>query len=400
MQILDFRFETVVRISIIIVSYNVRLFLEQCLYSVGKAVHFYTERCLQSAVDGRRTTEAVDAEILVFDNDSSDGTIEYLQPNFPSVIFLSNGKNNGFATANNLALQRASGNYVLFLNPDTLLPEEFFLVALDFMKKTQSVGAVGVQMVNGNGTYLRESKRGLPGVWASFCKLTGLTAAFPRSRFLAGYYLGQLDHRSNHEVEVLSGACMLISKLVLDKTGGFDERFFMYAEDIDLSYRILQAGFKNYYISEITIVHYKGESTIKDFRYVRLFYRAMMQFVQKHYTGLTGTVYATFLKLAIGFRSLFAFGRAVTQHRSRLVGGNNGQRIAYIGDENTISRIRSVARNRVFMNDPENAEVIVLCEGETFSFGQIIAEMKRKPGKNYKIVSRVNPEGLFKNEQN
>ena len=173
----------------------------------------------------------------------------------------------------------------MFLNPDTILPEDFFVKSISVMEQHPGIGAAGVQMINGRGFFLQESKSGFPGVWASFCKLSGLTALFPKSKIFASYYLGHLNTNVNQQVEVLSGACMLVKKEVLDKTNGFDERFFMYAEDIDLSFRIVKSGYSNYYIADTTIIHFKGESTIKDLRYVKLFYKAMIQFVEKHYTG-------------------------------------------------------------------------------------------------------------------
>jgi len=273
-------------LSVIIVSYQVKYFLEQCLFSVEKA--------LQGIGD---------TEIIVVDNHSQDGTVEYLQPKFPTVKFLVQAENLGFGRANNLALDQAKGKYILFLNPDTILPEDFFRICLPFMDKTPAIGAVGVRMVDGSGRFLKESRRGFPTPWTSFCKLSGLTALFPHSRLLAHYYLGHLPEKQTHPAPILSGACMCISREVLERAGAFDERFFMYAEDIDLSYRIEQKGFTNYYIADTSILHFKGESTRKDRRYVRLFYGAMVQFRQKHFTGFFSRIFNGLLAIAIRIRA-------------------------------------------------------------------------------------------------
>jgi len=273
-------------VSVIIVTYQVKYFLEQCLFSVEKA--------LQGIGD---------TEIIVVDNHSQDGTIEYLQPKFPTVKFLIQTENLGFSRANNLALDQAKGSYILFLNPDTILPEDFFKICLPFMDKTPGIGAAGVRMVDGSGRFLKESRRGFPTPLTSFCKLSGLTALFPHSRLLAGYYLGHLSEDQTHPAPILSGACLCVSRQVLERTGAFDERFFMYAEDIDLSYRIEQKGFTNYYIADTTILHFKGESTRKDGRYVKLFYGAMTQFRQKHFTGFFSRVFNSLLAIAVRIRA-------------------------------------------------------------------------------------------------
>lgn len=270
------------QLSVIIVNYNVKYLLEECLLSILNA------------------SKSVETEILVVDNASTDDSIGYLQPKFPQIEFIQNNQNLGFAKANNLALKKAKGQYILFLNPDTLMPPDCFEKCIAFMNEHAGAGALGVRMVNGKGEFLKESKRGFPSPSVSFWKMTGLTSVFPQSPIFARYYLGHLDEDKIHEVDVLSGAFFFVRKSVLDITGGFDERFFMYAEDIDLSYRIQQAGFHNFYYPDTTIVHYKGESTKKDLVYVKQFYFAMSQFVEKHYgKGL----YSTFITAAIWLRA-------------------------------------------------------------------------------------------------
>ncbi len=273
-------------LSVIIVNYNVRHFLEQCLLSVQKSM------------------ASMDAEVIVVDNASSDDSIAYLPPLFPWVRFVVNKENTGYARANNTGLHLAHGRYILFLNPDTILEEDSLGKCVDFLSSHPDAGAIGIRMVDGSGYYLPESKRGFPSPSAAFLKLTGITALFPRSRLLAPYYLGHLDENHTQEVDVLSGAFLMVPKTILDKTGGFDERFFMYAEDIDLSYRIQQAGYKNYYFAGSSITHFKGESTNHDsLRYTRLFYKAMNQFVKKHYSGSRSFLFIALIQAGIGVRA-------------------------------------------------------------------------------------------------
>lgn len=277
-------------LSVIIVSYQVKYFLEQCLFSVEKALR---------SIDGG-------TEIIVVDNHSTDGTLEYLQPRFPGVKFIVLPDNQGFARANNRALERAEGKYILFLNPDTILPEDACRICLSFMASRPGIGAAGVRMIDGSGRFLKESRRGFPSAWVAFCRFSGLTALFPGSPWLAGYYLGHLPENQTHPAPILSGACMWVPRPVLDITGGFDEQFFMYAEDIDLSHRIRQAGFTNYYIADTTILHFKGESTRKDARYIKIFYSAMVRFRRKYSKGLFSSLFNRLLEIAVRMRVALA----------------------------------------------------------------------------------------------
>ncbi|HSC54570.1 MAG TPA: glycosyltransferase [Phnomibacter sp.] len=276
------------QLSIIIVNYRVRYFLEQCLHSVAQAI------------------KGLEAEVIVVDNHSQDGSVEYLTAIFPWVKFLPLSENLGFAKANNLGLQKAGGKYVLFLNPDTIVAEDAFTSSICIMEQQQDVGALGIKMLDGSGRFLKESKRGFPSPVTSFYKLSGLAVLFPKSRIFARYYLGHLPQEKDNEVEVLAGAYMLLRKSLLDKIEGFDERFFMYGEDIDLSYRVSKAGMKNYYLANSSIIHFKGESTRKGtLNYVKIFYQAMILFVQKHYDGAGAKFYRGLLQTAIWFRALF-----------------------------------------------------------------------------------------------
>jgi GT2 family glycosyltransferase len=275
------------RVTVIIVNYNVRYFLEQCLCSVEKAAR------------------EVETEIIVVDNASSDGSRTWLEPRFPHVRFLWNLENNGFAKANNQALSMATGDFILFLNPDTIIPENTLKQCISFMDAHSDAGALGVRMLDGSGSFLRESKRAFPSPMTSFFKLSGLSGLFPRSSVFARYHLGHLEMRKDHEVEVLAGAFMFIRRVVLEKIGGFDEVFFMYGEDIDLSYRIRKAGYRNYYLADPAIIHFKGESTKKgSLNHVAMFYNAMGIFVRKHYGGARAGLFHIFITIAIWIRAL------------------------------------------------------------------------------------------------
>ena len=273
-------------LSVIIVNYNVRYFLEQCLCSVQKAI------------------KNIDAEVFVVDNASKDGSVEYLQAGFPFVKFIANTDNVGFAHANNQALNLCSGDYVLFLNPDTIVPEDCFEKCISFLNENTDAGALGVRMLDGGGKFLPESKRSFPSPVTSMFKLFGLSSLFPKSKTFARYSLGHLDENKNHEVDVLAGAFLMGRREILQQLKGFDETFFMYGEDIDLSYRIQKSGYKNYYFAETSIIHFKGESTRKgSLNYIKMFYNAMSVFVSKHYSGGTAQIYRFFIQIAIWFRA-------------------------------------------------------------------------------------------------
>lgn len=263
-----------------------RHFLEQCLHSVYRAI------------------AELDAEILVVDNASTDGSLKYLQPLFPEVQFIAHQENLGFAKANNHAARLAKGQYLLLLNPDTLMAEDGLHKMLNCMQAHPDAGALGVRMLDGAGRFLPESKRAFPALMPAFFKLTGLAKLFPRSAVFNAYALGHLHETSNHPVDVLAGACMLVRRDVFQQLGGFDEQFFMYGEDIDLSYRIRQAGYQNWYCADTSIIHFKGESTRKgSSNYVLLFYKAMQQFVRKHYSGSKSALIVQGLALAILLRA-------------------------------------------------------------------------------------------------
>lgn len=253
------------KLSVVIVNYNVKYYVEQCIRSVY------------------RSAGNMPIEIWVVDNASTDESMIYLKPRFPQVNFIENTENVGFSRANNQAIIRSSGEYVLLLNPDTLLGEDVLPACVRFLDEHPQVGATGVAMLKDDGGFAWESRRGLPTPFTSFCKMSGLSTLFPKSHLFGRYYMRYLDVREANPIEVISGAFNMLRRSALDRIGLLDEDFFMYGEDIDLSFRMLEGGYQNYYLPRL-ILHYKGESTQKSsFRYVHVFYNAMLIFFNKHY---------------------------------------------------------------------------------------------------------------------
>lgn len=282
------------KLSVVIVNYNVKHFIEQCLFSVLKA------------------SENIACEVFVVDNNSVDGSVTLIKEKFPQVNLIVNKTNTGFSVANNQALKIATGEYVLLLNPDTVVQEDTFAKILAFMDSHPDAGGLGVKMLDGQGNFAPESKRGLPTPEVAFYKMFGFSRFFPKSKRFGKYHLTYLSEDQLSEIDVMSGAFMLIRKTVLDKIGFLDETFFMYGEDIDLSYRIKKAGYKNYYFPDTQIIHYKGESTKRSsLNYVVIFYKAMAIFSNKHFSGSNAfwfnalIHFAIFLKASLALLSRF-----------------------------------------------------------------------------------------------
>ena len=274
------------KLSVIIVNYNVEYFLEQCINSARTAL---------SKTSG---------EIILVDNNSIDGSVELVKSKFPEIQLIENKENTGFSKANNQAMRIAKGEYVLLLNPDTVVEEDTFIKCIEFMDQHPDAGGLGVKMIDGKGRFLPESKRGLPTPWVAFYKIFGISSLFKKSKKFGRYHLSYLDMNKVHEVEILSGAYMLMRKEALDKVGLLDEDFFMYGEDIDLSYRIIKGGYKNYYFPETSIIHYKGESTKKSsVNYVFVFYRAMIIFAKKHFSEKNASWFSFLINIAIYLRA-------------------------------------------------------------------------------------------------
>jgi GT2 family glycosyltransferase len=251
----------------------------------------------------QKAMQNISGEIIVVDNNSTDGSQTFFEEKFKNVNFIFNKQNEGFSKANNRALKIASGKYILFLNPDTIVAEDCFEKCISFVSSKNDNCALGIKMLDGAGNFLKESKRAFPSPMTSLYKLSGLARLFPQSPIFAKYYLGNLDENENHQVDVLAGAFMLIPKRILDIVGDFDEDFFMYGEDIDLSFRIREAGFVNIYFAQRSIIHFKGESTKKaSLEYVKIFYKAMRIFVHKHYGNAKAGLFISLIDIAIFFR--------------------------------------------------------------------------------------------------
>jgi len=356
-------------LSVIIVNYNVKYFLAQCLCSVEKAIAL------------------IDAEVIVVDNHSLDGSIDYLKPLFPGVHFLSNPLNEGFSKANNSALRVAQGKYIVFLNPDTLVGEACFSDCIAFLENTANAGAIGVRMIDGCGKFLPESKRSFPSLLSSFFKLVGLADTFPASKLFNHYALGHINQNKTSEVSVLAGAFMMVKKEVLDTINGFDEDFFMYGEDIDLSFRIQQAGYKNYYLGKTAIIHFKGESVRKEhLNYTALFYNAINVFVQKHYGLSNRKPFSLFMLLAIALSRFTATIKQVV----RLVLLNNNintreQETLIIGSQQEYQKVFQLLEENGLANTIIGRITILEEETNRMAF---ISELKewQKRGKPLKII--------------
>ena len=257
----------------------------------------------------------MDAEVFVVDNNSIDGSVEMVEKKFPWVKLIANKDNPGFSKANNQAIRISAGKHVLLLNPDTVVEEDTFRKVVDFMENHPEAGGLGVKMIDGKGKFLPESKRGLPTPEVAFYKIFGLASFFPKSKKFGRYHLGYLSKNETHEIDILSGAFMLMRKEALDKVGLLDEDFFMYGEDIDLSYRIQQGGYKNYYYHDTTIIHYKGESTKKSsINYVFVFYNAMVIFAKKHFSAKNANTFSTLINIAIYLRASIAVLNRFVKH--------------------------------------------------------------------------------------
>ncbi|HUR10254.1 MAG TPA: glycosyltransferase family 2 protein [Flavitalea sp.] len=350
------------------VSYNVRFFLEQCLYSVRKAL------------------QPLEGEIIVVDNASVDDTLSFLSACFPEVVVLQNDDNPGFSKANNQALRIAKGKYVLFLNPDTIVPEDCFVEFIRFLETHPLAGACGVRMIDGSGQFLKESKRGFPTPWASFSKITGLSDVFSSSRFFSAYYLGHLNSLQVQEVDALAGACMIVQRNILEDIGGFDERFFLYAEDIDLSYRLKQNGYYNYYLPYPAIIHFKGESTQKGLQYISQFHKAMEQFVEKHGDRSSAFMNAL-IKNGVALKSMLAgwkYTLLPDDREARRTTEEKDISFFLMGDEAS-SREAELILTPSPVNRAQSPEQmnVVLCEGRNFPFSSMINLVDKEPGKKY-----------------
>ena len=360
-------------VSIIIVSYRAKYFLEQTIMAAQEALR------------------GLESEIIVVDNCSPDDTMDFVKPRFPDVLFVENKCNVGFARANNQAIAMARGNFTLILNPDTIITPDSIEQPLRWMSTHPKCAAIGVHMIDGDGVFLPESKRAFPSPWVSFCKIFGLSSLFPRSRFFAKYHLRYLDEHQPHAVDILAGAYMFCRTSLLRQLQGFDEDFFMYGEDIDLSYRMLKAGYENWYLP-VNIVHYKGESTKKDsMRYVRVFYNAMLIFYRKHFPTFRIVAYPV-VKLGVWIRQSMAVARRAFNKlfASKRKGLDGSCWVVLSTNPQQVAEQAGIAHYLTTI--PNTGKAQVLLDDASYSYSQIvttIATHSRK-GLNFHIYSHHN----------
>ncbi|WP_029272718.1 glycosyltransferase family 2 protein [Flavobacterium sp. KJJ] len=284
------------QLSVIILNYNVRYFLEQCLLSVQEAL------------------SALDAEIIVVDNNSSDESVLMMQEKFSTVKLIQNKENFGFPKGNNIGVSQANGKYICILNPDTVVAEDTFTKVLAFAEKQTDLGILGCKLIDGKGNFLPESKRGIPTPWIAFTKIFSLYKVFPNWHLFNQYYAQHLREDETGKVAILVGAFMFMKRDLYLELDGFDENCFMYADDIDLSYRALLKQKSNYYFHETTVLHYKGESTVKDEKYMKRFQEAMNFFYQKHFRK--SWFFTFFIQIGIWFFSFAKMFQGKTKVKS------------------------------------------------------------------------------------
>lgn len=382
------------KLSVIIVNYNVKYYLDQCIRSVLRAfVLMHTP-----------------AEIIVVDNHSADGSVDYLEQRYPQklypmVRFVRSAHNLGFARANNIAIRQSRGEYVLLLNPDTIVGEDALKASVDFMDAHEDAGAVGVRMLGAQGRRAMESRRGLPTPMVSFFKMLGFCNRWPHHRLFGKYYMGYLPWDEPCQIEVVSGAYCMLRRKALDEVGLLDEDFFMYGEDIDLSYRVLKGGYHNYYLP-VDILHYKGESTQKSsFRYVHVFYEAMLIFFRKHYSGMTFLLSLP-IKTAIYAKALMALVGMLSERMRKSLGffapsAEGAQHYVFVGSQEMQDACRDIARRLGLDAEFHDSEVqedkseaiwsekndnVLVLDADSMSYADMLKRMSRLSDMNVNVT--------------
>ncbi|MDI5897388.1 glycosyltransferase family 2 protein [Flavobacterium yafengii] len=369
------------QLSVIILNYNVRYFLEQCVLSVQSAL------------------ETIDGEIIVIDNNSPDDSCKMMKQRFPNVKLIQNNENVGFPKGNNIGVAQAKGEYICILNPDTVVAEDTFIKILNFVTSSavekNNLGILGCKLIDGTGKFLPESKRGVPIPWVAFTKITGLYKLFPKSGTFGKYYAQHLNENQTGKVDILVGAFMFMKRDLYLEVGGFDEDCFMYSDDIDLSYRVLKEGKSNYYFHDTTVIHYKGESTIKDETYMKRFQEAMHFFYKKHFK--VSLFFSVFMKIGIVFFSLV-----------KMFQGKPGIKIApksyllYSDNEKLADKLRLVLQKKVLFHDLKTEKMVisssvkskigteVILDNKFISFKECIAilESSRNKRFTFKIIPK------------
>lgn len=370
------------KISVVIVNYNVKYYVGQCIDSV------------------RRALRGIDSEIIVVDNHSRDGSVDYLSK-IEGVRIIESGHNLGFSKANNIAIRQSTAEYVLMLNPDTIVAEDAIRMIIDFADSHPQAGGIGVRMHNDWGTTARESRRGLPSPMTSFYKMIGLSKRLPQHRKFGRYYMGWLLWDSPSRIEVVSGACFLVRRKALDKVGLMDEDYFMYGEDIDLSYRLLKGGWENWFVPA-DIIHYKGESTQKtSFNYVHVFYNAMLIFMRKHYSHLSWLIIWP-LQIAVYFIALLALMGTLFDRMKKSLGfGGRYNRefpVLYLEGSDTMKeKCRAIAMRKGLsvidsLDDCKQNIVVRVFDPSDMSYADIIKHMSESANNRVRL-------GLYHNDK-
>ena len=370
------------KISVVIVNYNVKYYVGQCIDSV------------------RRALRGIDSEIIVVDNHSRDGSVDYLSK-IEGVRIIESGHNLGFSKANNIAIRQSTAEYVLMLNPDTIVAEDAIRMIIDFADSHPQAGGIGVRMHNDWGTTARESRRGLPSPMTSFYKIIGLSKRLPQHRKYGRYYMGWLPWDSPSRIEVVSGACFLVRRKALDEVGLMDEDYFMYGEDIDLSYRLLKGGWENWFVPA-DIIHYKGESTQKtSFNYVHVFYNAMLIFMRKHYSHLSWLIIWP-LQIAVYFIALLALMGTLFDRMKKSLGfGGRYNRefpVLYLEGSDTMKeKCRAIAMRKGLsvidsLDDCKQNIVVRVFDPSEMSYADIIKHMSESANNRVRL-------GLYHNDK-
>ena len=370
------------KISVVIVNYNVKYYVGQCIDSV------------------RRALRGIDSEIIVVDNHSRDGSVDYLSK-IEGVRIIESGHNLGFSKANNIAIRQSTAEYVLMLNPDTIVAEDAIRMIIDFADSHPQAGGIGVRMHNDWGTTARESRRGLPSPMTSFYKIIGLSKRLPQHRKYGRYYMGWLPWDSPSRIEVVSGACFLVRRKALDEVGLMDEDYFMYGEDIDLSYRLLKGGWENWFVPA-DIIHYKGESTQKtSFNYVHVFYNAMLIFMRKHYSHLSWLIIWP-LQIAVYFIALLALMATLFDRMKKSLGfGGRYNRefpVLYLEGSDTMKeKCRAIAMRKGLsvidtLDDCKQNIVVRVFDPSDMSYADIIKHMSESANNRVRL-------GLYHNDK-
>ena len=393
------------KLSVIIVNYNVKYYLDQCIRSVLRAF----EEMKKASSSDSSVNEDV-AEIIVVDNHSADGSVDYLEKRYPQMLypmvrFVRSAHNLGFARANNIAIRQSRGEYVLLLNPDTIVGEDALKASVDFMDAHEDAGAVGVRMLGAQGRRAMESRRGLPTPMVSFFKMLGFCNRWPHHRLFGKYYMGYLPWDEPCQIEVVSGAYCMLRRKALDEVGLLDEDFFMYGEDIDLSYRVLKGGYHNYYLP-VDILHYKGESTQKSsFRYVHVFYEAMLIFFRKHYSGMTFLLSLP-IKTAIYAKALMALVGMLSERMRKSLGffapsAEGAQHYVFVGSQEMQDACRDIARRLGLDAEFHDSEVqedkseatwsekndnVLVLDADSMSYADMLKRMSRLSDMNVNVT--------------